>query len=264
MTSKIKKSYGVICCKQSTTKTGVKFLMVKKATTYHFCEFVAGHYRKHDNTHLLKLFNNMTYHEKMDILTLKFSILWYRVYNEDPEITFKNSKNMWASSYYKKKSKFETAFLQDCGERLKKLISTSNNCETLWEFPKGRKTNEKEPSCTAAMREFYEETNIPRKNYKLLYNITPYVETYNDFGIMYQNIYYFAEYIEETEWKPSIKFFEKQQLSEVSNVDWIDDNQLLSMQLEERIKERMKKCFKKLANKYKNYYKKLEKSYKFL
>ena len=85
--NKIKKSFGIICCRQ-LENIGLQIVMIKKPVTYYFCEFVAGHYHKNNEKHLQILFNNMSYHEKIDILSLKFANMWYRIYKTNPEHTF--------------------------------------------------------------------------------------------------------------------------------------------------------------------------------
>jgi 8-oxo-dGTP pyrophosphatase MutT (NUDIX family) len=243
----IKKSYGIICCKQ---QDGLKLLMVKKSTTYHFCEFVAGHYRKNNDVHLIKLFNNMTYHEKMDILSLKFQNMWYRIYMENPDKVFlQGNKSFWANQYLKKKNKFETTFMQDGGEKLKKLIANSVNVETPWEIPKGRK-DEKEEEIETAIREFKEETGVDETQYRILWHIAPYIETYTDFGTTYKNTYYYA--ITIGDWDPKFKFYSKTQISEVSYVRWISKNELKHLQLEDVTYKRLLNSFKKILKKYKN------------
>jgi 8-oxo-dGTP pyrophosphatase MutT (NUDIX family) len=247
----IKRSYGIVCCRPHDN--GLQILMVKKSTTYHFCEFVAGHYRKQNHTHLIKLFNNMTYHEKMDILSFKFANMWYRIYMENPDKAFlqNNSQNYWASSYVKKKNKFESSFLSDGGEKLKKLIANSINVDTIWEFPKGRKNeSKKEGDVETAMREFHEETGVDESKYKLLWDIKPYIETYEDFGTQYKNTYYFASAIGD--WNPELKFYEKQQISEVSSVRWISRVDLAHMNLELVTYQRLLNSTEKIIAKYKN------------
>jgi hypothetical protein len=245
---RIKKSYGIICFRPS--ENGVKILMIKKSTTYHFCEFIAGHYGKHNNLHMHKLFNNMTYHEKMDILSLKFQNMWYRIYRENPDKVFlQSNQSFWAASYLKKKNKFETSFLQDGGEKLRKLISKSCNVDTPWEFPKGRKDEKKcEGEIETAIREFYEETGISDNKYTMLWHIKPYIETYTDFGTTYQNIYYYADAIGI--WEPEFKFYDKQQIAEVSDVKWISKNDLAHMKLEEITYKRLLNSFNKIISKY--------------
>jgi 8-oxo-dGTP pyrophosphatase MutT (NUDIX family) len=253
--TKIKRSYGIICCRQNKTK-GVEIILIRKPTTYHFCEFVAGHYRKNDNTHLHKLFNNMTYHEKMDILSMKFANMWYRIYKSNPDQIFLQSIGSNISKQYiRKKNKFDITFLQDGGSRLKKLISESINVETTWEIPKGRKNDDNEYDIDTAIREFSEESLIPRNNYDILWRIKPYIETYTDFGVTYQNIYYYAKAIKNEkgeDWEPSIKFGNKQQISEVSAIRWCSINDLSNISLEKTTYQRMLNMFKKVAKKYKN------------
>lgn len=245
-----KKSYGIICFRQ--TPKGIQIVMVKKSTTYHFCEFVSGHYGKNNHTHLLKLFNNMTYDEKIEILSLKFPNMWYRIYKENPDKIFiPDNKNTWTSSYLNKKNKFESTFLNDGGIKLRNLISNSCLIDTPWEFPKGRKDRNKvESDIETAIREFYEETGIRSTQYKLLWHINPYVETYTDFGTTYQNIYYFAQALGE--WEPEFKFYDKQQISEVSAVRWISKNDLIYLKLEDITYKRLINSFEKIIRKYKN------------
>ena len=286
MCANIKKSYGVLCCRPS--KNGVEVLMVKRSTTYHFCEFVSGRYRKQDNDLLNKLFNNMTHTEKIDILSLKFQNMWYRIYMENhdkiyfgniqgqntgpnttnttlnttntiPNTTNKISnpshdptynKNLILSSYIKKKNKFESSFLQDSGKKLHTLIASSNNVETPWEFPKGRKNKTEEYDLDAAIREFQEETNVNKDQYNILYHIKPYVETYTDFDVTYQNIYYYA--YATSDWEPIYSFSNKQQVSEISCIKWINLNILIHMNLEKTTLIRLVKLFKCVVARFKN------------
>jgi 8-oxo-dGTP pyrophosphatase MutT (NUDIX family) len=250
--SNIKKSYGILCCRPSKLD-GIEILMVKRSTTYHFCEFVSGHYRKQNHQHLINLFNNMTYNEKMDILSLKFQNLWYRIYMENPDKVFfqgSNSNSIWASSYIKKKNKFESAFLQDSGKKLQTLIATSTNVETPWEYPKGRKNKDDDTDIDTAIREFQEETGVESNKYNILWHLSPYVETYTDFGVIYQNIYYYATAIDI--WNPTYTFSNKVQISEVSSIKWISLNQLIHMNLESTTYKRLLNSFSKILKKYKS------------
>jgi len=248
---KIKKSYGIICCRKDPNK-GLQVIMIKKPTTYHFCEFVAGHYRKSDDTHLLKLFNNMTYHEKIDILSLKFNIMWYRIYKSNPDQVFlQSSGSNYSKHYIKKKAKFESAFLQDGGTRLKKLMCDTLSAETLWEIPKGRKSDQHdEENINTAIREFSEETNIDQSKYQVLWRVQPYIETYSDFGTTYQNIYYYAHAIDN--WEPTLKFSNGMQISEVSAIMWCSLNDIHNMRLDKHTHSRLVKLFKKITKKIKN------------
>ena len=248
---KKKYSYGLICFRQNDI-TGIEILMIKKSNTYHFCEFVSGHYKKYDDDGLLKLFNNMTYNEKIDILSLNFTNLWYKVYMEFP----KNDINyIWKSSYKKKEKKFNNSFLHDNGIRLRKIIGKSKNTDTPWEFPKGRKNHKNESDIETAIREFYEETGIKSNKYNILWNIKPYIETYKDYGIIYKNTYYFAEAIDK--WKPKYRFSNNTQISETSAVSWVSKNYLKSIINDNENYKRNVKKFTKIIKKIKNNKKKI-------
>jgi 8-oxo-dGTP pyrophosphatase MutT (NUDIX family) len=247
----IKKSFGIICFRPSTS--GHQILMVKKSVTYHFCEFAAGHYYKHNPNHMQLLFNNMTYHEKMTILSLRFQNIWYQIYRENPDKVFlQGCHSVWAASYFKKKKKFEMTFLLDNGDKLRELIANSSNVDTTWEFPKGRRDETKsESEISAAIREFYEETGIRDDKFSIMWHLTPYIETYTDFGTTYQNIYYFASAIGI--WEPEFKFYDKQQMSEIAAVKWISKSNLHTMKLDPSTYKRLINSFTKIIKKYKSH-----------
>jgi 8-oxo-dGTP pyrophosphatase MutT (NUDIX family) len=53
-------------------------------------------------------------------------------------------------------------------------------------------TNKNESPINAAIREFYEETNIKKNKYKLLYDINPITHIFSDDNITYKYVYYIA------------------------------------------------------------------------
>ena len=77
-----KKSYGVACCRFNK-KNKLQILLIKKRYTYCFAAFVLGQYNKNEK-YLKFLFNGMTVQEKIDILSLNFDILWYKIWMEIP------------------------------------------------------------------------------------------------------------------------------------------------------------------------------------
>lgn len=246
-----KVSYGVICCRY--TPKGVQILMVKKATTYHFCEFVSGKYKRNQVDHIKKLLSNMTYHEKMDILSLDFDVMWYRIYREHPTKRILGQKD-WYPSFLSKKTRFENTFVADKGVLLKKLIKFVGNVDPPWEFPKGRKSSISEYDLDTAIREFEEETNTQSSQYQICANINPYIESYTDFGVTYRNIYYFAESIGD--WEPSYSFGNPHQSSEVSDIKWVGLADIHLLNLTNIVQKRMTKSFKKIIKKFKNAQKK--------
>lgn len=243
---RVRKSFGIICFRK---REQIEVLLIKKPVTYHFCEFVSGHYYKNDDKHLIKLFNNMTYYEKMDILTLKFHIMWFRIHRNNPETHMFQGNYSSCKQYIQKKNKFETTFLQDGGSKLKKLIGISSNIDTLWEAPKGKRSSG-EQEIDTAIREFYEETLVDKTKYKILLHIKPYVETYSDFNITYQSILYFAEAIGD--WEPSINYNNNLQIREVAAIKWCSSENIKYLGIEKTALTRILKMFKKIKEKYKN------------
>jgi len=174
---KCKTSYGIICYNKG------RILLVKKPVTYHFCEFMVGHYQTCDTQHLKFLFSNMTYHEKRAILDMNFDYLWRYVYRMPINAT-----------YTKKKNKFDLSF---SAKRLAELIAGTPNVDLMWEAPKGRK-NPDETDIAAAIREFHEETGFTLQDYNIKWDLTPIVERFEDLGTVYQNVYWLAEAIQPT------------------------------------------------------------------
>lgn len=245
----VRKSYGIICARHD--QHGTQMLMIKKAATYPYCEFIAGRYHKKKAAHLKRLFNNMTYHEKIDILTLNFQHMWYRIYRVNADETYTSGVgNIWTRQYISKKTKFEKSFLTDGGAYLKKLISQSVNVDTPWEFPKGRAAP-KEKELNTAIREFYEETGIAESQYQILWHLKPYVETYKDFGTTYINTYYYA--VAQGDWSPTYSFSDDHQIREVSAVRWVTKQDLRHMNLQKNTYTRLVNSFDKIIKKYQNY-----------
>lgn len=245
---RIKRSYGLICCRND--KRGFSIILIKKHITYYFNEFVSGCYVKNDDAHLKKLFNNMTYYEKMDILSFNYTNMWYRVYRNNPDKQRELPDYIYRQ-YIKNKNKFEKSFLQDKGERIKSLISDTINSETIWEIPKGRRSEtRREEQIDTAIREFTEETRINENNYEIMWHLTPYVESYSDFGTTYINVYFFARAVKEFE--PAVKFNDGVQTAEVCEIKWCNLDDIMHMRLDPKTHARLIKMFKKVAKKYKN------------
>lgn len=276
---KIKKSYGIALCRYAPTGINhvgprrMQTLMVKKRFTYQFFEFVFGRYKPNDTKHLMYLFNNMTYAEKICILNMKFSDMWYKIWLSDPEKSYfygygqirdgilsarKPSKALaqekGLGAYFKKKNKFESAFVKDSGKRLLDMIEVSSNSEAPWDIPKGHK-NLDEQDLNAAVREFEEETGVDPKNYTILWDAKPIITTYQSWdGNIYKHHYYLAK--TEGDWNPKVSFKKYSQVIEIECVKWVTMNDIQFLQLNPEHHKRMvslvgtlTKVFKKYATK---------------
>lgn len=193
---KIKRSYGIANCRYNLKTNRYEILMVKKRYTYYYVEFVLGHYSKNNNTRLVFLFNNMTNEEKVDILSLDFGQMWYRIWLINPESIYSHHDKRLTPEEFNKyaacKKQFERSFLVDHGERLRNLINKSTNVNTLWEIPKGRKSVPQEKIVNCAIREFKEETGIDASQYKILFDISPLKSVSSNIKVKYINYHYVA------------------------------------------------------------------------
>ena len=201
-------SLGVACCRFNGKVPEI--LLVCKRYTYAYNLFTHGKYNSGNNAELITLFNGMTVEEKIDIKSLNFVQIWYRIWLDNTSRS---------ANYFLAKNKFESTFVIDGGVRLKKLLAKSTHANKIWEIPKGRKSNKTEPDIHCAIREFYEETGILKKNYKLFPSAKK-VYSYVDDGTRYTNIYYLA--FTKYNIEPRIDFGMQDQLDEICDIRWMD------------------------------------------
>ena len=248
---KIKQAYGFICLRKNKNTNKLQILLIKKQHTYAFSDFISGKYNKTNKEYLLKLFNQMSYNEKIVISSLKFNNIWYYFYHNNPENLYSNNNNQkWLNSYIKKKNKFDFTFIKDGGKYLKKLIENSKSCDPLWDLPKGKIENNELP-IDASIRELQEETNIKLSSIKILFHLTPFIESYIDGGYIYRNTYYYTEV--DPEWEPT-NYFNLNNI-ENSDIKWIDTNEIDKLYSSNYIFKITN--LKKSIKKYRQYKKKL-------
>ena len=191
----VKKSYGVAVCRFDVSSKCYEVLMIKKRYTYHYVEFVLGHYRRSDDEKLRHLFSNMSHEEKVTILSLDFGKIWYKIWLIDPEscygVQHKKLNPEELLRYNNCKKHFEKCFVQDNGEKLRQLINNSKCVDTIWEIPKGRRSAT-ETALDCALRETAEETGLHPEDYTLLLDIEPVMMASTDLGVQYESYYYIA------------------------------------------------------------------------
>lgn len=203
-----KVSLGIACCRLNGTKPEI--LLICKRFTYAFNTFAQGLYNSNSDEELIKLFNGMTVDEKHDILSLKFAQIWYRVW-------LNSGKRR--HTYCVAKNKYDNAFLVDEGARLRRLISKSTNSDRIWEIPKGKKKNKQEPDIHCAIREFYEETGVPKTQYSILPRCKR-TYSYIDAGVKYINNYFVAFTGHNV--KTRVSFALQDQIDEICDIRWMD------------------------------------------
>ena len=174
-----RRSVGIACCRMNGAR--LEMLLVCKRYTYAYSLFINGRYNSRNNDEIIDLLNRMTIDEKLDILSLNFGQMWYRIWLSTTR----------GSNFFVAKGKFETAFLTDEGRRIRRLIARSHNSDRIWEIPKGRKKSKNETEVSCAIREFQEETGVRKEQY-MLYVDAWRVASHTSSGVNYICKYYFA------------------------------------------------------------------------
>ena len=225
-----KTSIGVILCRKNVITQRPEVLLVHKRYTYAFAEFVHGRYSrglvpvvgtKNKASTVHSLLDNMSREELLDIYSLNFSQMWYRIWLSHDNIEF----------YHKKNARFQSVFMRfDGGAELRRLcLSARGSGALLWEVPKGRRLGPREPDIMCAVREMREETGVNKSEYQLLPGAIRR-NSYISSGTRYVNIYFVAmclssstrlmcsEYINTLRDLPNI--------AEISEVRWHDNFQI--------------------------------------
>lgn len=272
---KTKISYSIALCRHNPEKNNnVEILLIKKRYSYHYFSFVMGHYKKTDVEYILYLFDNMSYSEKIDILSMQFSQMWYRIWLNNPEKSYNITEiytntnfsytplaNRYSPSeinkiYRERKSRFEKNFLVDNGEKLRSIITHSADSEILWEMPKGGKNdpvnNVYETNIDCAIREFYEETSINSSKFRILYNVKPLVDSYIDEDTIYKTVFYIAALTPGNEnLVPKIDFRHFEQITEVEQIRWVTLAEIKFFNLQKPAFERLNRLYKVIITLYK-------------
>ena len=244
-----KKSYGIILCKINNATNRPEVLLVHKRYTYAYSMFVHGKYSlpniwpKSSMSLINNLLHQMTIEELLDIWSLNFKQMWYRIWLTDYE----------DAMYKRKYTKFYSLFIKhDNGEHLKKMIQQIRNFGTLnWEVPKGRQIDTQEQNIICAIREIKEETGLNKCDYIILPNVRRYVN-YVSIGTRYICTYYIALV------NSSIKYYNNPILKDIRNateineIKWFDIDKIRLVDDYKRHLESLVKPAFKLIKKYMN------------
>lgn len=154
----------------------VSALMVRRKDSMSYVEFIRGKYEVSELSYVQKLVSNMTIPEQTAISKEQFETLWTK---------------LWGAGRDTFGAEFDIAL--DKYNRLDrvKLVKEAPSAypDPEWGFPKGRRARgEQDMDC--AIREFFEETNIPREAYGICEDLT-FIEVFkgtND--VFYKHVYF--------------------------------------------------------------------------
>jgi 8-oxo-dGTP pyrophosphatase MutT (NUDIX family) len=230
--------------------------MIQKRNTYAYVEFILGKYKKHDTARIMNYFNSMTNYEKLDIWSMDFSLMWFRIWSVSPEsLTVSDDQQLSQSKfhyYLSCKNYFKSNFAADI-PRLRHMLSNSYSTETLWELPKGRLSGPQEPPLSCALREFSEETGISTAEFRIVDG--PYLSCTHNGITRYQNHYYLAiingdsKYNNDKELR--LNYNKQSQISEVVGMRWMDITQISLADPEMHYAKTIRHMFTVLRKKYK-------------
>lgn len=247
----VKRSYGIIVCRKHANNWEV--LAVKKRNTYAFVEFILKKHNRNEEKQIMYLLNNMTYDEKVDLLSLNFGQIWHRFQLFNPEEVLNRSMMLSPEDYEKykiRKRNFERTFLCDKGKLLRRLIAKSRNSANTWELPKGRR-NGPEHDLNCAIRETREETGLMPVDYHLLVH-EPTLKLVQPTSFVRYESYYYIAIIENHNYTP--KFSERLGVgkpSEIAEVQWMTLDKLSIVDTSDRMYQVAKKALEIVRKKYK-------------
>jgi ADP-ribose pyrophosphatase YjhB (NUDIX family) len=169
----------------------IKFLLIQRKHSLGYVDFIRGKYKLDNIDGINFLFQHMIKSEINKIKTMDFDDLWVDLWNNDQQ-----KMNYLKKEFFQAKDKFIK--LKTSVELELNLDFYVNNVEPLftvneWGFPKGRR-NKNENAKECAIREFCEETLIPKESISVIDSIDPIEENLiGTNGVKYRHIYYLAE-----------------------------------------------------------------------
>jgi 8-oxo-dGTP pyrophosphatase MutT (NUDIX family) len=199
-------SCGILLMDQSSLPVSpveTRVLMIRRKDSMSFAEFLRGKYDPTNLPYVGTLVKNMTLKEQVAIATEPFETLWKNLWGDDRS----------SSDFQTSKERF---YMLDRLALMKENLSEYTEPE--WGFPKGRRMRG-ETDLACAVREFTEETNIPRDAYVLLNNIV-LEETFTGLnGVRYKHLYYVA-LLKYPELVNLTQKFTAMQRREISGIAW--------------------------------------------
>ena len=153
-------------------------LMVRRKDSMSYMEFIRGKYDSRDVDYLKRQISNMTVQEQTLITTETFETLWARLWG--------NRRDIDTPEYDTARDKFNSL------DRKRLILEAPSPFhEPEWGFPKGRRMRgESDVQC--AIREYFEETNIPPESYTVREDLV-FSETFvGTNNIKYKHIYFIA------------------------------------------------------------------------
>ena len=158
------------------TTDDIRILMIRRKDSMSFAEFMRGKYDSDNIPYVSTLVKNMTLKEQASVASDSFESNWRQMWGDD----------RMTSDYIQSREKFNVL------DRVSLMQNNiSDYTEPEWGFPKGRRMRG-ESDLNCAIREFDEETNIPRESFVVLKNMI-LTETFVGLNnVQYKHVYFVA------------------------------------------------------------------------
>ena len=195
MSVQTKTSFGIILCRKNVVTLRPEVLLVHKRYTYAFAEFVHGRYSRPPQGRdakpgagvahgsIVAILDGMSREELLDVYSLNFEQMWYRIWLSHDNRDLYNKKN----------ARFQSTFMRDDGgAALRALVLNARGGGILmWEVPKGRRLGTREPDIICAVRELREETGVEKDEYRIIPGVQRHT-SYISNGVRYTGVYFIA------------------------------------------------------------------------
>lgn len=181
----------------------VNVLMIRRKDSMSFAEFIRGKYDPSDTEYISVLVKNMTLKEQASIASEPFETLWRQLWGDDRT----------SADFLPSRERYNKL------DRVKLMRDNlSEYIEPEWGFPKGRRMRG-ETDLACAVREFGEETNVPRESYVVLKNIV-LEETFVGLNHVQYKHLYFVALLKEPGMINLTQRFTPMQRREISGIAW--------------------------------------------
>jgi len=181
----------------------IQVLMIRRKDSMSFAEFMRGKYDPDDTPYVSTLMKNMTLKEQASVATEPFETLWRQLWGDDRQ----------SADFIHGRDRFNQ--LDRVGLMRNNL---SEYTEPEWGFPKGRRMRG-ETDLACAVREFGEETNVPREAYVVLKNII-LEETFVGLNTIRYKHVYFVALLKQPDLVNLNQRFTSMQRREISGIGW--------------------------------------------
>lgn len=183
----------------------VSVLMVRRKDSMAYMEFIRGKYNLDDKDFVKRLISNMTIQEQKLISTETFDTLWTKLWGP--------GKDTHSVEYENSKKQYEQLDRKSIVDSV-----PSTYTEPEWGFPKGRRMKG-ESDLECGIREFWEETNIPRESYEVVPSLE-FTEIFTGTNnVEYKHVYYVA-ILKSSKFINTNSKLTTMQRKEISAVSW--------------------------------------------